>query len=92
MISGRSRLIALLVAYLDNHFYPDAIQALSRVLQGQGYHTLMFMATNTVDSIDDVLQEILSYQVDGLILASVSASSDLIARVSQTSGAATACW
>lgn len=80
LITGNSRIIGVVVAYLDNHFYPDALQTLSRVLQGQGYHTLMFMATNTVESIDEVLQEILSYQVDGLILASVSASSDLAAQ------------
>lgn len=80
LITGNSRIIGVVVAYLDNHFYPEALQALSRSLQDRGYHSLMFMATNTVESIDEVLQEILSYQVDGLILASVSASSDLAAQ------------
>ena len=36
MISGRSRLIALLVAYLDNQFYPIVVEQLSRRLQDKG--------------------------------------------------------
>ena len=35
MISGRSRLIALLAAYLDNHFYPVLLEQLARALQAR---------------------------------------------------------
>ena len=80
LITGNSRMIGLVVAYLDNFFYPEAIQILSRLLQDRGYHALMFMASNSADSIDGVVKEILGYQVDGLILASVSMSSDLAAQ------------
>ena len=37
MASGRSRIIGLVVAYLDNYFYPEAIEKLSNALQEQGY-------------------------------------------------------
>ncbi|NKB28843.1 MAG: substrate-binding domain-containing protein [Rhodobacteraceae bacterium] len=77
LITGNSRIIGLVVAYLDNFFYPQAIKALSHQLKQRGYHVLMFMAPKTAGDVDDVLREILDYQVDGLILASVAMSSDL---------------
>lgn len=80
MITGRSRIIGLVVAYLENHFYPEVLEKLSNALQAQGYHVLIFMASNTSDNIDGVMDEILDYQVDGIILASVAMSSDLTQR------------
>ena len=80
MITGRSRIIGLVVAYLENHFYPEVLEKLSNALQAQGYHVLIFMASNTADNIDSVMDEILDYQVDGIILASVAMSSDLTQR------------
>jgi DNA-binding LacI/PurR family transcriptional regulator len=77
MITGKSRIIGLVVAYLDNHFYPVVIEKLSVALQEKGYHVLVFMAASTVDDVQAVMQEILDYQVDGIVLASVAMSSDL---------------
>ena len=80
LITGKSRLIGVVVAYLDNYFYPDALEKLSNALQEKGYHVLIFMASQTSGNIDDVLGEILDHQVDGIILASVAMSSDLANR------------
>ncbi len=77
MVSGRSRIIGLVVAYLDNQFYPDVLERLSNALQQRGYHVLVFMAAQTAGNIDTVVEEILDYQVDGIIAASVALSSDL---------------
>jgi len=80
LITGRSRIIGLLVAYLENYFYPEALEKLSNALQKKGYHVLIFMAEKTTGNIDKVLDEILDYQVDGIIMASVDISSGLAAR------------
>ena len=80
MITGRSRIIGLVVAYLENQFYPEALEKLSNALQAKGYHVLIFMASNSADNINSVMDELLDYQVDGIILASVAMSSDLTAR------------
>lgn len=80
LLTGRSRMIGLVVAYLDNQFYPQAVEGLSRALQAEGYHVLIFMASHTGGNVDGIVAEILDYQVDGLILASVAMSSDLTAR------------
>ena len=80
MITGKSRMIGLLVAYLDNQFYPVALERLSNALQAQGYHVLIFMISNSEDEIDETVKDLMDYQVDGIITASVSMSSELTER------------
>ena len=80
MVSGKSRMIGVVVAYLENQFYPEALERLSNCLQEKGYHVLIFMAGKDMQSIDNVIEEILDYQVDGIIAASVSMSSGLSER------------
>ncbi|MEP4194834.1 MAG: LacI family DNA-binding transcriptional regulator [Aliishimia sp.] len=80
LITGKSRIIGLIVAYLDNYFYPLALEKLSNSLQAEGYHVLVFMASNDTHSTDQVIDELLDYQVDGIITASVGISNDLTAR------------
>jgi DNA-binding LacI/PurR family transcriptional regulator len=81
MITGRTRIIGLVVAYLENQFYPMALERLSRALQERGYHILVFMAENATDKVTEVVQELIDYRVDGIITASVSMSNDLTARL-----------
>ena len=80
LITGRSRVIGLIVAYLDNQFYPDAVERLSRALQQRGYHIMVFMASNDEGDVDHVIEDLLAHQVDGLIMASVSVSDALAGR------------
>jgi len=80
LITGKSKIIGLVVAYLENQFYPEALEKLSLALQAQGYHVLVFMATMTDDNVDQLLDELLDYQVEGIVMASTSMSSDLARR------------
>jgi DNA-binding LacI/PurR family transcriptional regulator len=80
LITGRTRMIGLVVAYLDNQFYPIALELLSRALQERGYHALVFMAENSTEKVAQVMGELLDYQVDGIITASVAISNDLTSR------------
>ncbi|MEM9350463.1 MAG: LacI family DNA-binding transcriptional regulator, partial [Pseudomonadota bacterium] len=80
LLTGRSKMIGLVVSYLDNHFYPKVLEKLSHALQAEGYHILMFMAGPEQGETGAVVEDILDYQVDGLVLASVGLSSDLAAR------------
>lgn len=85
LITGRSRIIGLVVAYLDNYFYPEVVERLSKALQEEGYHVLIFISPLTSENVDLIAQEILDYQVDAIVLASVSLSSELAAQC-QASG------
>jgi DNA-binding LacI/PurR family transcriptional regulator len=75
MISGRTRLIAVLVAYLDNHFYPTVLEKLTRTLQGHGYYALLFMTDPGRQ--DRIVQKILEFQVEGIVMTSATLSSSL---------------
>ena len=77
LITGKSRIIGVIVAYLENQFYPEALENLSHELQKKGYHVLVFLTANSQSEIDEVVKEILDYQVDGIIVASASLSSSL---------------
>jgi len=77
LITGRSRIIGLVVAYLDNAFYPDALEKLSAALQARGYHILIFLAGNSHEDVDSVIRDLLDYQVDGIITASINLSGEL---------------
>ena len=82
LITGKSRIIGLVVAYLNNQFYPDVMEKISKGLQEEGYHVLVLMVEQTAINTDDVLEKILDYQADGIILASVAMSSQLASRCS----------
>ena len=82
MISGKSQLIAMLVAYLDNQFYPIVLEKLSRTLQASGYQVLLFMTEP--GNQDEVVQKILQYQVEGIVMASATLSSSLARECADT--------
>ncbi len=82
LITGKSRMIGVVVGYLENQFYPEVLELLSNSLQANGYHVLMFMASSVSD-VEKVMQEVIDYQVDGLVLASVAISSQLASRCRQ---------
>lgn len=72
LITRRTHIIALVMSYLENQFYPLVIEKLSQQLQRQGYHLLMFISEEAES--DGVLAEILQYQVDGIVMASTMLS------------------
>ena len=77
LTTRRSRIIGVVVSYLQNQFYPVVIEKLSQTLQRHGYHVLLFVSDGheTGATVDDQLMDVMQYQVDGLVLASVTLSS-----------------
>lgn len=79
LITRRSHMIGMAVSYLGNHFYPELVQGLSDRCQERGYHVLLFTAGEG-EAANRELQRALDYQIDGLVLASVSLSSEIAER------------
>ncbi|MBM7069172.1 LacI family DNA-binding transcriptional regulator [Actibacterium sp. 188UL27-1] len=77
MITGRSNIIGLVVAYLENPFYAEAIERFSTCLKARGYHALLVTASNDENNVDSVVKDIMGLQVAGMILASISATLSL---------------
>ncbi|WP_246788617.1 substrate-binding domain-containing protein [Bradyrhizobium sp. CCBAU 53421] len=64
------------ISYLDNPFHPDVLEALSNQLQARGYQILLFTAAHG-STADPMFENVMRYQVDGVILASTMLSSKL---------------
>ncbi|WP_224705337.1 LacI family DNA-binding transcriptional regulator [Devosia aquimaris] len=76
LITNRSRIIAVVMAYLENLFYPDVLEELGRLLVKENYRLLLFTGHMDRDS-DPVFDQVMQYRVDGIILASTTLSSHL---------------
>lgn len=76
LITNRSRIIAVVMAYLENLFYPDVLEELGRLLARENYRLLLFTGFMDRDS-DPVFDQLMQYRVDGIVLASTSLSSEL---------------
>jgi DNA-binding LacI/PurR family transcriptional regulator len=70
-----SRMVAVVVNQLQNLFYPLVLEMLSQRLQKDGYHVLLFITDN--EDADELLLELMRYQVDGIVMASTMLSSRL---------------
>ncbi|MDE2339845.1 MAG: LacI family DNA-binding transcriptional regulator, partial [Alphaproteobacteria bacterium] len=73
LTTSRTRLIGVAVTYLDNQFYPEVVQTLADRLAALNYRIVLFI-THGDENLDPVLDEILSYGVDGVVFASTSRS------------------
>lgn len=80
LATRQSRIIAIVVSYLQNQFYPLFIERSSQLLQNHGYHVLLFVSDGHETArpeVDELVLQMMQYQVDGIILASATLSSAL---------------
>jgi DNA-binding LacI/PurR family transcriptional regulator len=75
LITKRSRIVGLVVAHLRNLFYPVVLERLSLRLQADGHHLLLFV--NDTPDADALVQQLMQYHVDGIVLAASTLSSAL---------------
>ncbi|MCJ2184786.1 LacI family DNA-binding transcriptional regulator [Novosphingobium sp. 1949] len=78
LTTRQSRMIGLAVTSLDNQFYPEVVEKLSDRFARAGYRLLLFVTHGEAD-LDPVLNELLGYGLDGVVLASSSMASQVAA-------------
>ena len=83
LITGRSRIIGLVLSALENLYYPAVLERLAKRLQQDGYHLLIFIGDNA--NSDDLVEEILQYNVDGIVMGATTLSSALAQRCADAS-------
>jgi DNA-binding LacI/PurR family transcriptional regulator len=74
LITRRSNIIGVAMAYLENQFYPSVLAALSQAFSQRGYQVMLFAAKHGECS-DPILEDVLRHKVDAVVLASASLSS-----------------
>jgi len=76
LATDQTRVIGLAVGYLENQFYPLLLQELSRAFGALGYRLLLFNTGPSGES-DPLIEDVLRYRVDALLVASAMLSSHL---------------
>lgn len=69
--TNRSNLIGLAITALDNQFYPELVDELSDALALAGFRLVLFTTRGQAD-LEPLLDELLGFRLDGVILASTS--------------------
>lgn len=82
LITQRTQIIGLVASYMTNPFFPLVLQAFTQRLHELGWRVLLFTA-GTSEDVDELLPEVLAYQVDGLIIVTASLSSRMTREVMQ---------
>jgi len=76
LITGRSGIIGVVIGNPRNPFFLEALDALSKRLSQAGRHLLVFTASANSDS-DQLVEDLLKFRVDSLVLMSATLSSGL---------------
>jgi len=76
LITRRSNLVAVIISNLTNLYYPEVLAELTQRLSERGARVLLF-ALRAESEIDDVLDLVWRYQVDGAIVAALLSSAQL---------------
>lgn len=75
LITGRTRIVGVVLAQLDNLLYPRFLQLLTERLQSLGMQVLLFVADGNRQF--ELMEQLLNYRVDGIVLAATSLHSEL---------------
>ncbi len=82
LISKRSNMIGIVMADITNPFYPAVLEIFLNKLQDAGQRAMVLMASRD-QQVDDLLPQLLEYQIDGLVITSATLSSEMALRCSE---------
>jgi DNA-binding LacI/PurR family transcriptional regulator len=77
LITRRSHIIGVVVAKEYKDYFGEILSVLSNIVQPEGYHVLTFVEPDAHYDTRSILQQILEYRVDALVIAAIDLSSDL---------------
>ena len=77
LITRRSNMVGIVISNVTtNPLYPEVLDLLSRKFQENGQKVMLFVVHRD-QSLDDILPQLLEYQVDGIIITAATLSSDM---------------
>ena len=76
LITQRSNMVAVVITRQTNLYYPEVLVQLTQRFSERGIRVLLFTLEHEKD-IDSVLDQILQYQVDGVVTAAILSSEQL---------------
>lgn len=82
LITQRTGIVGIVSTDLDNPFYAALLQSLGEALQGRGLAPLLLFGDE--HSTDRQIAQLLSYQVDALVMTNATLSSNMAARCARS--------
>ncbi len=76
LITQRSNMVAVVISRQTNLYYPEVLVQLTQRFSEHGIRVLLFTLNHERD-IDDVLEKVLQYQVDGMVTAAALSEQQL---------------
>ncbi len=76
LITQRSNMVAVVISRQTNLYYPEVLVQLTQRFSEHGIRVLLFTLHHERD-IDSVLEQVLQYQVDGVVTAAILSNSQL---------------
>lgn len=73
---GRSNVVGMIMFGETNRHHPEVLLAISRSFQTRGIRVMLFIIEHTAE-IEDVVENVLSYQLDGVIAAAPIPAADM---------------
>lgn len=83
LVSGRSRIIGLIVTLITNPFYPELIQCFETLAAERGYDLLIGSTNYSGDSKYDCLRRMEDRKVDGVAMMTFGADDQLLRALTQ---------
>lgn len=77
LITGKSGIVGVVIGDARNTFYLEALDALSARLAEAGLHLLVFTARTGGGGSDELVEALLRFRVDSLLMMSVTLSPDM---------------
>jgi len=76
LITQRSNMVAVVISRQTNLYYPEVLVQLTQRFSAHGIRVLLFTLEHERD-IDNVLEQVLQYQVDGVVTAAILSEEQL---------------
>lgn len=74
--SGKTKLIGLVVPYINRHFFSNIIMGVEEELNPKGYHVMIFQSNDSQKKEKDIINRMLQSQVDGIMISIAKSTMD----------------
>jgi LacI family transcriptional regulator len=74
--SGKTKLIGLVVPYINRHFFSNIIMGVEEELNPKDYHVMIFQSNDSYKKEKEIINRMLKIQVDGIMISIAKSTLD----------------
>ena len=83
LVSGRSRMLGLIVSEITNPFFPELVQEFENLAVEQGYEVLIGSTNYEPDRTESLIRRMLQRNVDGVAVMTFGIEEDLVQKLGE---------